>query len=932
MALENEITRVAGGTKSTLKTLITKLGGTVGEELVDQYPGLAGAVTKPDKWDKGVLLDGGVLKDVNGKDIHADVKEALDIPAANDAKLTIQKNGTEVGTFSANASVDKTVNITVPTKASDIGAATATDLQSTKSAVDTLSGKVGTVPAGKTVVKMIEDAQAAAAYNDAPIKADIKKNADAIGVLNGSGVGSVDKKITDAFNDFATKVSDDGVVNSYKELIDWAATHGAEAATMAGEITTLKNILKGIGGTGESATVVAYVTSAIAALKIGDYAKAADLTALAKRVTTAESKITTLNGDETTAGSVKKALADAKSYTDAQIKAIPTPDVSGQISTHNKDTAAHQDIRTALGKKENAGAAASVQTNLNVHTGNANIHVTADDKAKWNNKQDQLVGKAGQFVGFDANGHAIAVEAPSTGGLYLDSISITTPATKLSYKAGEAFSPAGMVVKANYTNGVVIIARDILVTGWNVSPSGALEAGRTYVTVQYTENGVTKTARQAVTVTKTVLAVPAQSGTLTYTGGAQSPAWSGYDTGKMTLGGVTSGTNAGSYNATFTIKNTALYCWPDGSTTPRTVAWNIGKAAGASSINPTSITLNASKTSATIAVTRSGDGAISASSNNTGVAKVSVSGTTVTVTSVNGTSGNAVITISVAAGTNYTAPSNKTCSVTASFKPTASTSATAGVSYTSGLSGVSAADVTAFAEAISNNSSITNATSTVYVDFGSVHRKISVGDQVTLPLNGTNYAFDVIGFNHDTLTTPTAYGAATATGKAGFTFQMHDLFGTNFVMNDSATNAGGWKSSKMRTSTMATMKGYLPSAWRTAIKPVNKLSGIGGGSSSGTETVSDDCFLLAEGEIFGPEYGYGGNGYSFDDECAKVAQYAYYKAGNSKVKNQSGSACYWWERSPISGNSDFFCRVNYDGVAAIYNANFTDGVAFGFCV
>ena len=133
MALENEITRVAGGTKDTLKTLITKLGGTVGDERIDQYSDLAGKVTKPDKWDKGVLLDGGALKDVNGKDIHADVKAALDIPAANDAKLTIQENGAEVGTFSANASADKTVNITVPTKASDIGAATATDLQSTQS-------------------------------------------------------------------------------------------------------------------------------------------------------------------------------------------------------------------------------------------------------------------------------------------------------------------------------------------------------------------------------------------------------------------------------------------------------------------------------------------------------------------------------------------------------------------------------------------------------------------------------------------------------------------------------------------------------------------------------------------------------------------------------------------------------------------------------
>jgi hypothetical protein len=36
--------------------------------------------------------------------------------------LTIQKNSTTVDTFSANAKTDKTINITVPTQASDIGA------------------------------------------------------------------------------------------------------------------------------------------------------------------------------------------------------------------------------------------------------------------------------------------------------------------------------------------------------------------------------------------------------------------------------------------------------------------------------------------------------------------------------------------------------------------------------------------------------------------------------------------------------------------------------------------------------------------------------------------------------------------------------------------------------------------------------------------
>jgi len=39
---------------------------------------------------------------------------------ANDGTLTIQKNGDTVGTFTANSSSDKTVNISVPTKTSDL--------------------------------------------------------------------------------------------------------------------------------------------------------------------------------------------------------------------------------------------------------------------------------------------------------------------------------------------------------------------------------------------------------------------------------------------------------------------------------------------------------------------------------------------------------------------------------------------------------------------------------------------------------------------------------------------------------------------------------------------------------------------------------------------------------------------------------------------
>ena len=253
----------------------------------------------------------------------------------------------------------------------------------------------------------------------------------------------------------------------------------------------------------------------------------------------------------------------------------------------------------------------------------------------------------------------------------------------------------------------------------------------------------------------------------------------------------------------------------------------------------------------------------------------------------------------------------------------ASLTAQIGISYTNGLNGLEADVISMFSAAISNNSDITNETSVIYLDKGDIHRKVSIGDQVTLSLNGTNYAFDIIGFNHDTLTDANTYGKATATGKAGITFQMHDLFETGYKMNSSNTNSGGWKSSAMRTSTMPLMKGYMPAAWQTAIKPVNKASGTGGGSTSGTETVSDSCFLLAEIEVFGS---------ATNSVSGEGTQYAYYKASNSKVKNLDGYAYHWWERSPYSGNGNSFCLVYMNGEAIYSNPTMKPLVAFAFCV
>lgn len=48
------------------------------------------------------------------------IAQKTDIPTVNNATLTIQKNGSQVGTFTANASSNSTVNITVPTNNNEL--------------------------------------------------------------------------------------------------------------------------------------------------------------------------------------------------------------------------------------------------------------------------------------------------------------------------------------------------------------------------------------------------------------------------------------------------------------------------------------------------------------------------------------------------------------------------------------------------------------------------------------------------------------------------------------------------------------------------------------------------------------------------------------------------------------------------------------------
>ncbi len=432
----------------------------------------------------------------------------------------------------------------------------------------------------------------------------------------------------------------------------------------------------------------------------------------------------------------------------------------------------------------------------------------------------------------------------------------------------------------------------------------------------------TQTAKEVTwTINAATMTIPTQSNSLTYTGSAQSPTWNNYDSGKMTLGGTTSGTNAGSYNATFTPKTN--YKWADGSTGAKTVAWSIAKAAGSLSLNKTSIKLTAAKTTDTITVIRAGDGKITATSSAPTVASVSVSGSVVTVTAK--AKGSATITVSVAAGTNHTVPANKTCSV----------------------------EVTLPTKVLNDNSW---ATIREVSSAGLGANYWAVGDVKEIKINGkvgnttfSNLAVNtfILGFNHNSAKEG-ANKIHFQIGKIGSTAvglcdsQYNNTISSSgyFNWNTSNTNSGGWNACYKRktlygndgtpTSPVAnSLMAALPSELLAVMQPVTKYTDNTGNSSntSGAVTATTDyLFDLSEFEVFGSRT------YANQYEQNSQAQYDYYKAGNSRVAyNHSAvtTAVWWGLRSPLYNHLTFVV-VWTDGTSGGNGANFSGGLRPGF--
>ena len=487
----------------------------------------------------------------------------------------------------------------------------------------------------------------------------------------------------------------------------------------------------------------------------------------------------------------------------------------------------------------------------------------------------------------------------------LSAIAVTTKPNKLTYEYGDTLATAGMVVTASYSD-----SQTKAVAGYSCSPTTFSTIGNQVVTVSYTENGVTQTTTFNVTVNRKSVAKPTWKSNLTYTGSAQSVSstsyWNNYNTSYMTIGGTTSATNAGTYIATFTPGSN--YRWTDGTTTAINVNWTINKATGSLSVNPTTVAINGNNYSSGVAVTitRAGDGAISYSPTSISGLTLSLNGNTLTIKGNGSTAVSAkTITISVAAGTNHTAPANKTITVSAEYWSWGADGGTVDAAWFTGLKNYLASHTGASIKT-SSGGAILGTTKSVTLS--------------SAVLGTTTHLIRVIGVDQDANNT--------------VTFQTKNCLNQYTSFGSSAVWIGS-------TARSLCQNYYNAFPGKGAIKTIKKGTCPNYGDRNQNVTYNDETvFLLSEREFGLDTYSplSTANSTTSKAECTqgKNFAYSYYTSNATRVMylgdTSTSSYGYPWERSRRYNGSVGVCVVDGNGSAGYGYYGGSNGLAPAFVI
>ena len=166
----------------------------------------------------------------------------------------------------------------------------------------------------------------------------------------------------------------------------------------------------------------------------------------------------------------------------------------------------------------------------------------------------------------------------------------------------------------------------------------------------------------------------------------------------------------------------------------------------------------------------------------------------------------------------------------------------------------------------------------------------------------------------------------------GFVLEFADII-IEHTMNGTATNAGGWPATTMRTFVNNDIYNAIPDEIKNAIIDTTVVSGHG---KSDTEnfTSTDKLYLLSTAEVWSQG---SSNTISTDTARDNTRQLDYYKNLGTSTSNYSGaikkngtSASRWWLRAAYSNTAFTFLFVSNSGGWSANNATIASGVAPAF--
>lgn len=202
--------------------------------------------------------------DWNATSGKAQILNKPTIPTVNNGTLTIQKNGTQVATFTANQSGNSTANITVPT-VTDTYSSTGTDATSGKAvaaALGTLDGTVsGTPSSAKTLTAFSQtDGKVSATFGNISIT---KSQVSDFPTLGTAAAKNATTSVTSGSNDLVTSGAVYTAIDNLPEPMVFKGSLGT-----GGTITSLP--VNGTASIGDTYKVITAGTYASQSAKVGD--------------------------------------------------------------------------------------------------------------------------------------------------------------------------------------------------------------------------------------------------------------------------------------------------------------------------------------------------------------------------------------------------------------------------------------------------------------------------------------------------------------------------------------------------------------------------------------------------------------------------------------------------------------------------------------